>query len=340
MSTENELVEDQQDDYLPADDDIEVVIESDEPEVEAEADTEESEGVDAAEAAPEGEDTDEAAAAPEVQEADPELESMPVKFRKRLEREQRLRNTIIGEREQIKAAAIQAVQIAKQRDEEVQALRTQNAALQRQFADSLEYAYERDITLKAAEVRKAREDGNYDAELRAQGDLDALRFQQNQVRQAKMSLGNTPAPQQAAPQPMQQQMPQQPQQQQRPAPAPLALKWVQKNRAWLDNPSFAGQRAFAIAEDSKLVAEGYDKNSPDYYAELDRRVDTAFPTLRKRAPSRGGSPVAPATSVAAKKAGKQITLTRADLANMQRFGLDINNKEHLREFARSKRAST
>ena len=338
MNIENENTE-LDDLQVEAEDDLEVVID--------ESDEEELEG-----AAPEADDADEdeesepaSEAEPEVEpeaepegEEDAELASMPSKFKKRLDREIRLRDQIRNERDQIKTAAVQVAQIAKQKDDEVLQLRKQNAALQRQFAETLDYAYERDISMKASELRKAREDGNYDDELKLQGELDQLRFQHNQVRQAKTTLPDPEkiVPTQSAPQ-AQQPAPQA--QPQREPPAPQAIKWLESNKTWFANPKFAGHKAFALSTDMQLVAEGYDKHTADYYKELDRRIDEAFPTLRKKGKPTS-SPVAPAVSSPARATSSRvIKLTKSDLTNMRMFGLDPSNKEHLREYARNKRAA-
>jgi len=332
MSTENEVVEEQQlEDTNPGivDDDFEVVIEETETDAEVEAPAEDE--VDE----PADEDAEEPTGESQSEE-DAELASMPAKFKKRLTREIRLREQIIQEREQIKAQAVQVVNFAKQRDDEVTHLKKQNAALQRQFAETLDYAYERDITMKASELRKAREDGDYDVELKVQGELDQLRFQHNQVRQAKVNL---PDPEKVVATQPAQQAPQQQQAPQHAPPAPQAVKWLERNKAWFANPKFAGHRAFALAEDLQLVREGYDKTSDEYYTELDRRVDEAFPSLRKKGKPTS-SPVAPASSSPARNTPSNVVkLTKADLSNMRAFGLDPSNKEHLREYAKSKRAA-
>jgi hypothetical protein len=139
MTTENEqsLSElDQVDDLDVQDDlntdDIEIVVdESDEPEVEETPDAEE------AQAEPEEAAPEETASAEE--EPDTELAAMPEKIKKRFAREKRLRDTIIQEREQIKSAAIQVAQFAQQREDEVVSLKKKNAALERQFIETLDY---------------------------------------------------------------------------------------------------------------------------------------------------------------------------------------------------------
>lgn len=338
MATENEVIDFDDDAEALADEDLEVVVDDSE-----EGDT----GIPVSEEDQEVTEEPVAEAAPEPEadaeeDQDAELAAMPDKVKKRFMREKRLRDTIIQEREQIRSAAIQVATLAKQREDEVTALKRQNASLQKQFAETLDYAYERDISITASEIRRAKEDGNYDTELKLQGDLDKLRFQQNQLRQVKATL---PEPEAAAPAPQApQRSDQAPQQQAEPQqrgapPAPLAVKWINNNKAWFLNPKFKAHHSFVRTIDSEIVAEGYDPQSPEYYKELDRRVDEAFPALRKK-PKTVASPVgAVGTAPASNSSSRTIKLGRSDLENMRRYGLDPTNKEHLREYARSKRAA-
>lgn len=343
MSIENvELDPELEDEIEPVDDEnLEVVVDESE---EGDVDGALPEVAPAAAAETESEPpAAEAEAETGEEEPDAELAAMPEKVKKRFMREKRLRDTIIQERDQIRDAAIKVATLAKQREDEVVGLKKQNAALQKQFAETLDYAYERDISITASEIRRAKEDGNYDAELKLQGDLDKLRFQQNQLRQVRATL---PEPNVAVqtPQPPSSNMPvpQTPPAAAAPAqkpPAPLAVKWINNNKAWFLNPKFKAHHNFVRTVDSEIVAEGYDPQSPEYYKELDRRVDEAFPALRKKAKPAASPVGAVGTAPASNSSSRTIKLGRSDLENMRRYGLDPTNKEHLREYARSKRAA-
>lgn len=90
------------------------------------------------------------------------------------------------------------------------------------------------------------------------------------------------------------------------APAPAkAMNWWEKNR-WFNADGFDRETAAARAIDVQLDVEGYDKDSDDYYSELDNRLGKVFPDLKpsgespvrqeqKRrqpvAPTAGGSPI-------------------------------------------------
>jgi len=323
------------------DDDVEIIVEDEEDDTAgaAEPPTTESPPADAAPTDPEPEPVP---GEPVVTDADLEEtdKAYPESFKKRIKREIRVRRKIEAESAQVRQVAVQAIQYSQARDAELLAANKQLLELRRQHADVLEIAFDRDIQIKSQELRQAREDGNYDTEMKVQSELDTLRFRQNQVREAKRVLPTEvptalPAPTPAASSPTAEPT--------RPPASPKAVAWINRNRAWFNTPKFAGHTQFVLGEDEQLVKEGYDKNSDEYYAELDRRVDAAFPTLRKAAPptnGSGGPPVAPVGGLNGSKSAAKgaIKLNKADLANMRRFGLDPSNKEHLREYARSKRS--
>ena len=303
------------------------------------------EGAAAPEAAAEGEQAAEGAEAAEGEADFVELETAPPAFRKavkaRWEREKRLRAQIIGERDQIRDAAVQVANIAKQREQELTTVKTQMLELQRQHAEVLEVTFDKEIALKSREMRAARDNNEYDTEQKLQGELETLRFQQNQIKEARRNIPATPAasatPTTAAPAASEPAGAQ-------PAPAkkpltPAAAKWVANNKVWLESPKFAGHREFVVGVDRQLQREGYLPTTDEFFKELDRRVDEAFPTLRKKPATPPRPPVAAVGGGAQSAPGKRtVTLNKADLENMRKFGLDPTNKAHLREYASNKAA--
>jgi len=323
------------------DDDFEIVIDdaTEEAPVESEGgETDEAKGEPTEAAAPvpeEAEATD--TENDDAEDADEDVKTYSKQVQKRIFREIRLRKKVEEEAAQLKSVVSKASEAVKQKDTEVAQMRERLHQLELSHVAVLDHAFDTQITLKSKELRAARENGNYDDELKLQGELDQLRFQQNQVREAKRGIESRPAPkapeQTAAPQ-----------QTEQPKPAPqinaVAQKWLAKNQTWFNNPKFAAHKQFALAVDAQLTAEGYDQMSEDYFAELDRRVDDAFPTLRKKpAATKPATPVAGVAPAAVGAKKNTVRLTSADLAQMARFGLDPKNKEHLREFARQKRAA-
>lgn len=262
---------------------------------------------------------------------DAEFKSFTPAFQKRLQREIRVRRkseetanlAVVRVRDEITKVQQVASYAAK--------LEADNNELQRQYAEVLVHAFDNQIEVRRRDLKTARDNNEFDTEQKLQGELDELRFKQNQVKDMQRQIPETAvaAPQAAAPPP--------------PAskpPNPLALRWVRENKGWFDNTKFSAHRQFAMVEDSKLTMEGYDQNSSEYYKELDRRVDVAFPTLRRKtvALTTTGQPVAAvsAGSAAAVRSNK-IKLSRSDLDAMRKFGLDPTNKLHLREYAKQVR---
>lgn len=337
MSIEENQIE--QTDVALEDDDFEVIVDD---EADGEAPVE-SEGGEIGEAKPiEPETPAEAepveAESHEDEDLDEEVKGYSKQVQKRIFREIRLRKKVEEEANQLKVVVSKAAEAVKSKDNELAQVRERMYQLELNHVAVLDHAFDTQITLKAKELRAARENGNYDDELKLQGELDQLRFQQNQVREAKRGMESRPAPKaDAAPQ----QAAKQQAQASAPQVNPVAQKWLAKNQSWFNNPKFAAHKQFTLAVDAQLTAEGYNQQTDDYFAELDRRVDEAFPTLRKKPAVAKPTtpPVAGAVQAAPSSNKNAVRLTRADLDLMSKFGLDPKNKEHLREFAKSKRAS-
>jgi hypothetical protein len=149
-----------------------------------------------------------------------------------------------------------------------------------------------------------------------------------------------------------QQQPQPSAPQQRPQGADVA-QLPQRSQDWIADRGFMdwpmSAKHFAHGVDHDLGQEGYDPNSPEYFEEMDNRIKAAFPQLyageepaaptlpAPRKNAQGAAPVAEPSNVTgqAPQRGK-VTLTAEDQASMRNFGLDPNNPEHLKEYARNK----
>lgn len=130
---------------------------------------------------------------------------------------------------------------------------------------------------------------------------------------------------------------------------PLTVKWQERN-PWFADKRFAEQAAMIRGIDQQMVREGFRANSEAYYLELDKRIQRNMPTLRsairkagfgpRPAPQhRGGLPAggtgaSPAARVV--NGRRQITLTKADRENMERFGLNPQNKKDCIAYASNK----
>ena len=128
----------------------------------------------------------------------------------------------------------------------------------------------------------------------------------------------------------------------------LADKWQDDRADWYKREGFERQTRVANRIDREVFQDGYDPKTPEYFTELDRRMKEKMPdlfddaaddgTTQRRRPKR--SPVAPvggADTARQRSKGSKIQLGEEDFANMRRFGLDPNDPNVLKEYARNKR---
>ena len=117
---------------------------------------------------------------------------------------------------------------------------------------------------------------------------------------------------------------------------PLAQQWWKENN-WFNAKGFEQETPLARAIDVQLDIEGFDKNSPDYYRELNSRLQKRFPeiisgesvTTKPRANSRQA--VAPTTGGSVYK-GNRIKVSKDELAMARELG--ITDPEALKKYAK------
>lgn len=118
-------------------------------------------------------------------------------------------------------------------------------------------------------------------------------------------------------------------------PPKEALKWWNSNR-WFNSKEHAGESAFARAVDAELEGEGFDKEDPEYYKELDKRLQKTFPELytNLKKPSTVPSPHKGRSNVRGSSSQKdgRIRLTKVQLDMARSLG--INTEAGLREYAK------
>jgi hypothetical protein len=129
-----------------------------------------------------------------------------------------------------------------------------------------------------------------------------------------------------------------------------ADKWMEGRSAWYRADGFERQTVAANRVDKEVFNAGFDPNTPEYFEELDKRLKVTFPDLYDDAdtladddpPPRKASrtPVTPVGGNDTRRqrtSGSKVELGESDFANMRRFGLDTNDPNVLREYARNKR---
>ena len=112
-----------------------------------------------------------------------------------------------------------------------------------------------------------------------------------------------------------------------------AMQWWQKNN-WFNQQGFERETATARAIDVQIEAEGFDKNSSDYYEELNNRLQKVFPELvsgtsPNKAKVKSRQPVAPTTGGSSYK-GNRVRMTKDQLAMARELG--ISDEQSLKKY--------
>ena len=116
---------------------------------------------------------------------------------------------------------------------------------------------------------------------------------------------------------------------------PRAESWGAKNK-WFGTDTAMTYTAFDIH--NKLEAEGYDPNSDEYYAEIDKRIRLEFPhkfdTTANTVTTKPVQQVAAATR-STKTGRKTIRLTPSEVAIAKKLGVSLEDyakqKKHMKE---------
>lgn len=123
-----------------------------------------------------------------------------------------------------------------------------------------------------------------------------------------------------------------------------ADKWMSDRADWYGARGFERQTRLANRLDKEVFADGYDPNTAEYFEELDRRIKEKEPNLFDDADEKPRrqrrSPVAPVSdsdSKSTRRSRGKVELGEEDFANIRRFGMDPNDPEVLKEYARNKR---
>jgi hypothetical protein len=182
-------------------------------------------------------------------------------------------------------------------------------------------------------IRKAREEGDIDTETEANQRLTDLIMEQRQVagwlQSQEQQVQSYQQPQSQQPQQPQNYQQPPPQPAQRPAPSPQAEEWAERN-PWFGQDRMLTYAAWGIHE-TLITQEGIDPNSEEYYTELDRRLQTEFPSRFQNSGSasqirqqRSAPAVAPATrSSGINSARRTVRLSPSQIAIAKKLGVPI-----------------
>ena len=159
-------------------------------------------------------------------------------------------------------------------------------------------------------------------------DTDAIIAAQEALAEATWEVKNAKnirvAPLQQEETPVQTQQPQP----QRAQADEKTLRWQAKNQ-WFGSPGFEEITSFALGLHQKLVSNGVDPRSDEYFEQIDARVKSTFPEtfgVADEKPRSSGTPAkkpAPVVAPASRSTGKRkVELTPSQAALVKKFNLD------------------
>lgn len=212
--------------------------------------------------------------------------------------ERRQKEAALREREE-------ALKVAQNLFEENKKLRQSVNTNQTALASSIKAKAESNLEIARKKLKEAHEAYDNDAIVAAQEELAEAKFNYERVKNFK-------------PTPLQEEKEEvytQPVTPQAPKPDEKALRWQEKN-PWFQSDLEMTNLAYAVHE--KLVRNGVDPRSDEYYERIDSRMKEVFPEYfgKKAKPA---TVVAPVTRTTAGK--KVVSLTKTQQALAKRLGL-------------------
>lgn len=245
---------------------------------------------------------------------DDELEDYSEKVRKRLQHfskgyhdERRAKETAFREKEE-------ALRIAQQLVEENSKLKGTVGKNQEILLDQAKRATNAELEQAKSRYKQAYESGDSDAVLEAQDALTSAKIKADRLNNFKL-----PPVQESEKVVQQQQITQ------APSADDKAVRWQQTN-SWFGSDD--EMTSFALGLHQKLVKQGVDPRSDDYYEKINSRMRQVFPEefsfdepeqVEDR-PRKKANVVAPATR---STAPKKIVLTQTQVAIAKRLGVPL-----------------
>jgi hypothetical protein len=266
---------------------------------------------------------------------DEELENYSEKVRKRIQHfsrgyhdERRAKEAALREKQELESLARKLV-------EENKRLQGSFGKSQSVLLDQAKKVVEQQINTAKLKYKEAYESGDPDKILEAQDLLDDARDKRKKLEGVRLPAlqPDEDGVQQQADEPKVQSS-------QTPKPDPKAVEWANRNE-WFGQDD--EMTSYAWGYHNKLVKEGVDPRSDDYYEKLDSRMRRMFPenfkdgeTVEVEPQQRKPSPnvVAPATrSTAPRKV--QLTKSQVSIARQLGIPLEIYAKQVAEEMRKS-----
>ena len=212
-----------------------------------------------------------------------------------------------------------AYEYAKRTAAENQELKAKTSNLDRSYLMEAENRLKSQKQQATTALKSAHEVQDYDKVAKAQEVLAKIAVEEAKVNASKVALEQEVPVQQAQPTNVQQPLPGY-------QPPP---KLDEKQEKWVENNSWFGEdeimtlAAFSI--DQKLIQEGFDPKTDDYYNEVDARMRKKFPQeFEESSPSKPQQKVASAGRVAGNSSSKrQVKLSPAEVQMAKRLNVPL-----------------
>ena len=213
----------------------------------------------------------------------------------------------------------EAIEFAKAQKEQREALSKKYSSVEQAGVKDREERIKAGLIAAQAKITAAREEGNIAAEIEAQKEIASLGYQESRLQEAKLEAEQVAKVETKAEQMPAFNQPAKPQQQ----VDPKAESWGAENK-WFGTDNAMTYTAFDIH--NKLESEGYDPQSDEYYAEIDKRIRLEFPHKFdkpvERTTSKPTQTVASATR-SPKTSRKSVKLTPSQVAIAKKLGVPL-----------------
>lgn len=251
----------------------------------------------------------------EKEEQEDELENYSEKVQKRINQLNHRYHDERRAKESLARQSEEAIRLARTVYEENERLKQTLSWGQQEYAREAEAKIEYAQKLAEDKYRKAYETGDTDGVLEAQRELN-----ESAIQKAQLQNQIATAVQQTSLQQQNNQVYSAPEQQyyEQPTPAPRdsrAEDWASRN-PWFGKDE--EMTSFAYGLHQKLVNNGIDPTSEEYYQKIDSRMREVFPQNFQK--SRKSSAVAPASR---STGSKKVTLTASQVAIAKRLGVPL-----------------
>ena len=223
------------------------------------------------------------------------------------------------EAERQREEAVQYAQSIKNKNDEMEG---RLSKMDSSYVSEFETRVKTGLAAAKLALKNAIESQDVEAQIAAQQQLASLTMDEARVNSIKVANENKPkaSERQVNINPQQQRMPQQ-------QSDPKAEDWASKN-SWFGNDSAMTYTAFDIHK--KLVeTEGFDPQSNEYYAEVDKRIRLEFPHKFDKVGDTSTERAKPAQNVASAKRSastgrrKTVRLTPSQVAIAKRLGVPL-----------------